>query len=118
MKKLLAFILFTSHFSLFTVEAQERRTLDSLQNELNKFEALKTANSKKPTAHGHLMDSIKASILDGLSLEYMDNSPDTALNYAAQELSLSEETGYNKGAGNAWNNMALILYKKGNYAQA
>jgi len=104
--------------SFFICPGQDHHLIDSLQNELNKFEANKMANGHRPIATGHLMDSTKAAILDGLSHEYMNNSPDTAMEYARQELLLSEQIGFTKGKGNACNNMGLILCKKGDYAKA
>jgi adenylate cyclase len=117
MKKIarITFILTASFFSCL---AQNHHLIDSLKNELHKFEAPEMANSHKPIANRHLMDSMKAAILDGLSHEYMDNNPDTAMQYAQQELSLSSQTGYKDGKGNAWNNMGLISCKKGDYTKA
>src|ERR1017187_6884084 len=94
---------------------QNRHNIDSLQNELKKFEAHKKEMGIKATA---LMDSAKANILDSIGMEYWTIEPDTAIVYAQQELSLSVKIGYKKGMGTAYNIFGVVNIIKGNLPKA
>jgi adenylate cyclase len=101
MKKiiLLFILLFSCQHALYS---QDQRLIDSLQT------ILKDAKQ----------DSTKADILNALSIAYWSNDPDRAMDYAKQELALSEQAGYQKGIGNGYNAIAFAYYWKGNYPSA
>jgi len=82
--------------------AQDKHLVDSLQA------LLKTAKQ----------DTTKAKILYQLSVAYVENNPDKAMDYARQTLALSEQTGYKKGIGNAYNIMAGVSRGKGDFLSA
>ncbi len=63
-------------------------------------------------------DSTKANILNALSIAYWSNDPNKAMDYANQELALSEQAGYQKGIGKGYNAIAFAYYWKGNYPAA
>ena len=113
MKKL--FSLFTFHFLLSTLFAQDRHTIDSLQNDLKQFEAQKREMGKNATV---LADSIKANLLYAIGIEYWGVNPDTAGYYANQTLSISQQIGYKKGIGNAYNLMGLVNLHLKNFTLA
>jgi len=97
---------------LFGVNAysQNRHNIDSLRNELLKFEFHKRAMGVNAPA---LMDSSKADILYSMVKEYWGNTPDSAMLYAGECKSLSDRIGYRKGVGNACNGYGLIYMFKG-----
>ncbi len=104
LKKLLHLIFFILASSLSTLKAQNRHTIDSLQNELQQFESHKNEMGSNATP---LMDSVKADILYHLALQYWGNVSDTGIYYASRALELSQHIGYEKGIGNAYNVMGL-----------
>ena len=95
--------------------AQDMHKIDSLQNELKKFEVHKKELGSKATA---LMDSTMVNIFYEIIKLYWENNHDKAMEYAQQCLTLSEKIGYKKGIGIAYNCMGVINYQKGNYKQA
>lgn len=114
MKKIsFLFILYCS-FLIVQCFGQNRHTIDSLQNKLRKFED----DQKKLKNKAPLSDSIKANILIGLCTEYWGDNYDTAMMFAQRALTVSEEIGYKKGKGNAFNCMGVINLYKGNYPLA
>ncbi len=88
------------------VYAQDRHIIDSLQNEIKKFEA-----HKNPP----LTDSTKANIFIELCKQYEAGSTDSAMYYANMALSLSQQAGYNKGVAKAYYQMGNIYYGNNNY---
>ncbi len=103
-------LLSASHNGL---KAQNRHIIDSLQNQLKKFDAFrKELGSNSPP----LVDTTKANLLYNLTLQYWANVPDTATYYDQNLLTLSQHIGYQKGIGNAYNGMGLINMQTKNYA--
>jgi tetratricopeptide (TPR) repeat protein len=115
LKKLSLLILFILSSSLLALKAQDRHIIDSLQSELNKFEAYKKELGRNASP---LMDSNKANLLYAIAFEYLDNPHDTGIYYAQQVLALSEQIRYEKGVGNAYNAMGLINAGMKNYSVA
>jgi adenylate cyclase len=101
MKKILSFLITLFSFQHFSF-SQDQHLVDSLQT------ILKAAKQ----------DSTKANILNALSIAYWSNDPDRAMDYANQELVLSEQAGYQKGIGKGYNAIAFAYYWKGNYPSA
>ena len=74
------FLLLTSiHYSA----AQDQHNIDSLQNEISKFDA------KKGNSSSSLTDSSKANLLYQISKLYWDSNPDKSMVFAEQSLELS-----------------------------
>jgi tetratricopeptide (TPR) repeat protein len=114
MKKLLPFLvllLLFHHLSL----SQDQKKIDSLENELKKFEAHKKEMGGSIIT---LMDSTKANILNSICEEYWMNSPEKGMAYSKQLLELSEQIGFKKGVANAYNSMGVIYFYKANYPLA
>jgi adenylate cyclase len=115
MKRILIILLFTIHCSLFTAFAQNQHQVDSLLAALKKHDAAK----KELGSHAPAMyDTTAANILNNLSYAYWGSNPDTAMYYANQCLALSEQIGYKKGMGRAYNGMGVINANKGDYSKA
>jgi hypothetical protein len=112
-KKILLFILclvpFSSSFS------QDQRKVDSLENELKKFEEVKRTSGNE--IHP-LYDTAKASILYAICEEFWMNGPEKGMYWSTQLLQLSKEIGYRKGITNALNSIGVIHFYEGNYSQA
>jgi len=114
-KKLPFLILFILSSSFLVLKAQDRYIIDSLNNELKKYEAYKNELGKNAT---QLTDTIKEDILYRIAIKYFGSIPDSGMYYAKQVLSLSEQMGYKKGVGNAYNAMGLSNMAMKNYAIA
>lgn len=99
MKKLLILLILFAG-TVTTSAAENKSKIDSLQN------LLKTAKQ----------DSNKANILYELSREYDEN--DVSVDYAEQCLALSEQIGFKKGMGNAYNVMGVVQKNNSDYAAA
>lgn len=108
---ILLFLLFSSKSLL----AQDKNLIDSLQNELNKYEKHKIETGKN---FNPLMDSSKANILIRLSMAYWNSDPDKALSYAQDGLSISQNSNYQKGVSKAWSSMGIIYRNKGDFKTA
>ena len=119
LKKLVLLILLTLNSFIpivrGTLKAQDRLIIDSLQNELRQFKANKNELGKNVTS---LMDTTKADILYGIVFQYLRNPHDTGIYYSRQILDLSEQIGYKKGIGNAYNAFGLISMGMQNYPAA
>jgi tetratricopeptide (TPR) repeat protein len=112
-KKLFCFIaFFTFPFFFFTIKAQNRHTIDSLQSELHNFDSYKREMGKDASP---LIDSTKANLWYRLLLEYWVGVPDSAKYYARQILTLSQQIGYMKGIAYAYNGLGLINMQLKNY---
>ena len=94
---------------------QDSLLLDSLQNELKKFE---THKLEMRGTTPELSDTLKAGILYKLSRVYWGNTPEKGKEYAGQLLKLSEQIGFKKGIANAYLCFGAINQKQGNYKQA
>ena len=110
MKKIL-FLLIIIVLSI-NAYTQDQHKIDSLQNELKKFEVKKKQLGAKVPL---LYDSTAANILVELSIAYWSNNPDKAMDYANKCLALSEKIGYKKGIGRAYNSIGVINLNKGDY---
>jgi signal transduction histidine kinase len=92
--------------------SQNRQRIDSLETQLKNHNARKIElRIKSPSRY----DTIAANILGDLSKAYWYIDPDTAKVYAEQCMALSEQLGYKKGMGNAYNSMGVIHGMKGDY---
>jgi len=113
MKNLFPFTLYlilcTSSF------AQDQHLIDSLETQLKNHKAHKLELQIKSPS---LYDTTAANILNKLSIAYTDNNPDKEMDYANQCLALSEQIGYKKGMGNAYNSMGVVNDGKGDYLSA
>src|ERR1035438_7933992 len=116
-RKLLLLTLLISLFSFLTnfSYSQNKKLIDSLQNELIKFEAHKKELGSKVIA---LTDSTKANILYEIIREYWHTNSDSAIVYCGYCLALSEKIGYKKGIGNAYNGFGLTYMGKRNFPLA
>ena len=113
MKRILT--LLTIILLTINVTAQNQHKVDSLSDALKKHDAAKKELGSKVPA---MYDTTAANILIQLSQAYWGNNPDTAMYYANQCLALSEQIGYKKGIGNAYNSMGNINKNKGDYLPA
>jgi len=113
MKKIIFHLILYCSFYSVNGFAQNHHKIDSLQNELKKFEVKKKKSGIKASA---IMDSSKANILDSICMEYWIIMPDSAMIYAKQEFSVSSRIGYSKGIGNAYNAFGIINSIKGDFS--
>jgi tetratricopeptide (TPR) repeat protein len=99
-------------FVTFTINSfsQNQIKIDSLENELKKFE---TGKSQLHGTVNILYDSTKAIILYRLAAEYGPNNPEKLKEYARQLLLLSQKIGYKKGIGNAYTCFGAYYTYKG-----
>jgi signal transduction histidine kinase/ActR/RegA family two-component response regulator len=111
-KKILALVFILSALTAF---AQDYHNTDSLQRELQKFEAHKKLMGSAATP---LMDTTKANWWYELVRAYWCLHSDSGMDYARQCMELSEKIGYKKGIGNAYNGMGIILICRRNSKQA
>jgi signal transduction histidine kinase len=102
MKKIL--ILFFTILSTVSLFAQdkEKKTIDSLKIELNKAKE----------------DSTKVKILNKISenLEFTDLG--AAIKYGEYALQLAQKINYQKGIGDAYNNLGLLYYSKSDFVKS
>ncbi len=64
------------------------------------------------------IDTVKAQLLHELSREYWDGNLDTSIYYSNELLKLSTDIHYAKGIGNAYNNLGVASWYKGEYTEA
>ncbi|WPP49298.1 tetratricopeptide repeat-containing sensor histidine kinase [Catalinimonas niigatensis] len=81
--------------------AQETPEIDSLKNLLTDQQ-----------------DSIQVDVWHKLSMSYQNYVPDSAMRYAQQALTLSENLNYNKGIADAMLHIGRLKRDKGNYTSA
>ncbi|MEI6817418.1 MAG: tetratricopeptide repeat protein, partial [Bacteroidota bacterium] len=110
-------ILFSLTIMLLTitVNAQDKHLIDSLETLMKKYEAAKREFGNHVPA---LYDSAAVLIFSELSNDYSGNDNTKAMDYANQCLSLSEQIGYKKGMGKAYNCFGNIYTSKGDYIHA
>src|ERR1035437_8583282 len=84
-----------------TCFSQSTNKIDSLESELKKS-----------------VDTSKVNVLNALAQEYLKKSPETALDYSNQALTLSKKIDFKKGAGNAYAKMGAVYSVKGNFGKA
>jgi adenylate cyclase len=111
MKKNILLLLFLN-CSFFTAFAQDQHLIDSLESTLKNMHATKLELGRMSP---NLNDTAETLILVKLAQAYDGNDPDLAMDYVQQSLSLSEQIGYKKGIGNAYNMMAIINATQGDY---
>lgn len=99
--------------SLFTTSAQNQNKVDSLKNEIEKYDK-RNSTSQLPT----IEDSVKAKLLNKISTMYWGNNPNKSMEYAEKCLLLSNQIGYKSGIANAYNSIGIINEDKGNYTIA
>jgi two-component system, NtrC family, sensor kinase len=97
MKKLLSFL--TASLITLVSLAQDQHLVDSLQA------ALKTSKQ----------DTVRANILNALFVNCYYTDPDKAMEYGKEMLQLSEQIGFRKGIGTAYNCIGVVYYIKGDY---
>ena len=95
--------------------AQNQISIDTLKTQL-KYHNKKRAELDVKTPS--LYDTTAANILSELSSAYWNINPDTAMYYTNQCLTLSEQIGYKKGIGRAYNSMGVIQFNKSEYLSA
>jgi signal transduction histidine kinase len=102
MKKI--FILFFVALSAVSLFAQdkEKRSIDSLKIELSK--------AKEDTARVKILNEISEK------LEYTDL--ETAIKYGEYSLKLAQKNNYQKGIGDAYNNLGLLYFSKSDYVRS
>ena len=109
------FTLVTATLLTLSSFAQDQHLVDSLET------ALKNHNTHKldlMIKSPSLYDTTAANILIKLSYAYLGNNHVKAMDYANQCLAVSEQIGFKKGVGNAYNNMGTVNYYKGDYLPA
>src|SRR5687767_4091365 len=79
--------------------SQGQEAIKELKKKLKEFEDSKKRNGINGPS---LFDTTKANLLYELSREHWTRDLDTAEYFAQEVLRLSEETGYEKGRGNAY----------------
>jgi tetratricopeptide (TPR) repeat protein len=79
--------------------ARDQHLPDSLQA------ALKTSKQ----------DTVRANILNALFANCYYTDPDKAMEYGKEMLQLSEQIGFRKGVGTAYNCIGVVYYIKGDY---
>ncbi len=113
MKKL--FTLLTTTLLTLSSFAQDQHLVDSLETQLKNHNTKKTElQIKSPSMY----DTTAVNILYYLSVTYWYSNPEKAQDYAEQCLALSEQIGYKKGIGAAYNSIGNILSEKGDYLPA
>jgi signal transduction histidine kinase len=116
-KQLFIVILFTTWSSMIPVNgfSQNKHIIDSLQTALKNFEDHKKEfGGKMPL----LEDSVKANILNKFSSSYWYSNPVKSMEYAQECLTVSENCGFKKGIGKAYNSMGVVNLVQGNFDKA
>ncbi|MBC7885672.1 MAG: tetratricopeptide repeat-containing sensor histidine kinase, partial [Saprospiraceae bacterium] len=114
MKKIFPLFLMLFIFQQFCI-SQDPHLVDSLETQLKNHNTTKT---KLQIQSPSLYDTTAVNILAKLSQSYWGNDAGKAMDYAEQTLALSEQIGYKKGKGSAYNSMGVINHIKGDYIQA
>ena len=113
MKFIFLFLFIT--FSFLFSFSQDAHLIDSLETKLKSITAQKKELGNKTS---FAIDSLSATILYALSRAYWSNNPDKSLDYANKCLEISEQVGYKRGIGKAYNSIGAINYIKGDYFKA
>lgn len=95
--------------------AQDQHTIDSLKYELVKFEAHKKELGKSASK---MLDTTKVNILHKIITVSFKENPLDALDFANQQLLLSEKIQYQWGISQAYNTLGAINDYKGNYQKS
>ncbi len=115
MKKILLVSLALSCLFSFAGFAQDQHVIDSLETLLKKRN---TEKAELRNNRSSLNDTTIVNLLFELWKNYRANSPDKARECALQGITLSEQIGFKRGAGMAYNNLGVIYYMKRDFAQA
>ena len=111
MNKLIIFTTICLLISLNSI-AQDTHKIDSLQNQIKKYETYKQQLGQKDTS---LMDSTKADLLTNIGLEYAGSEPMHAITYAKQSFDLSVKIGYKKGMAYSYTVNASVNFNITDY---
>lgn len=114
MKKILSLVSILFSLQNYTF-SQNQISIDTLTTQLKYFNAKREELDVKTPS---LYDTTAANILSELSSAYWNSNPDTAMYYANQCLTLSEQIGYKKGIGRAYNSIGVIHSNKSDYILA
>lgn len=114
MKKVLS-LLITLFLFQHPSFAQDTHLVDSLENKLKHLNATKIELGKNVPA---MYDTTAANILYLLCKIYWSSNGEKAMDYTKRLLSLSEQIGYKKGLGNAYNSIGAINMQKEDYSAA
>ncbi|MFT3907997.1 MAG: adenylate/guanylate cyclase domain-containing protein [Ferruginibacter sp.] len=93
----------------------QNRYTDSLEAELKKHNAHKLEMGKVTPS---MYDTAATFILNELADYYSNFDFEKAISYSKQAFSLSEQIGFNRGVGAAYNNMSRANVMKGDYTVA
>ena len=108
--------LLTIHCSLFTASAQNQK-IDSLLNELKKFDAKKLEHNKNQLPEEE--DTTKVNLLNALSYEsYKTGDFAQEMTYANDALTLAKKLQWKKGIAYSLKNIGSAYEDVGNYAPA
>jgi two-component system, NtrC family, sensor kinase len=91
----------------FPCVSQNKSKVDSLRRV---FLQMKPVNG--------LRDTSRANVCNILYMEYVNNTPDSAMKYAQLQLEISDSIGYKKGMALAYNNIGVIYKNKGDYVKS
>ena len=78
--------------------------------QISKIDSLYVAVQNHPQE-----DTVRAGLLNALSLRIFKNQPDQSLHYAEKALALSQRLAFQKGLGEANNNLAVYYLMKGKH---
>ncbi|MBS1538273.1 MAG: tetratricopeptide repeat protein [Bacteroidetes bacterium] len=95
--------------------AQNQPKIDSLNNELRKYEAWKKALGANAQP---MMDTTKTLLLNDLNREFRDFDKEKGLEYAKQCLELSERIGFKKGIAHGYNDYGLYFFREAKFKEA
>lgn len=114
MKKI-NFCLAISLLAVLSAFSQNQNQIDSLKNELEKYDAHKTERGLNTVT---LADTFKVEIYGELWSSYLNNNKAEALKYAQNMTALSEQIGYKKGMADGYIRIGLVCDENGNYPEA
>ncbi|MFT3907999.1 MAG: tetratricopeptide repeat protein [Ferruginibacter sp.] len=113
MNKILSLFLFLCLFQLSAFS--QSKYVDSLEDALKKHNAHKVEMGKVTPS---MYDTTATFILNDLAYFYANYDFAKATDHAKQAFALSEQIGFKRGSGTAYNNMSLANYYKGDYVTA
>jgi two-component system, NarL family, sensor histidine kinase UhpB len=94
--------------------AQDSPVADSLQRSLLGLRAEKMNTGQQMS---YLFDTSIVKTLGRLAREYWNHDAEKALAYATEMLELAKKIGYKRGIGNAYNNLGVIYWYKGDHVR-
>jgi two-component system, NarL family, sensor histidine kinase UhpB len=93
---------------------QDSPVADSLQRSLRGLRAEKMNAGEQMS---YLFDTAIVKTLGRLAGEYWNHDVEKALTFATEMLKLAKKIGYKRGIGNAYNNLGIIYWYKGDHAR-